>query len=104
MQGRRQLPIRVAACALRPLPPRSRRTDASAPTRLAFDLVVQVDVRAAAFVPNWLFDWVMRMVVPWLCRRVLALVHHNATAPDSEFRRRMNVDRTGVYAKIRGVS
>ena len=96
MQGRRQLPLKVAACALTPL---AVGEDGSA-AGVSFDLVVHVQLSAAAFVPGWVIDFVMRRVVPWLCRRVLALVQVIATQPDSEFRRRIAQDSTGVYAHI----
>ena len=92
MQGQRQLPLRFAVCALTP--------DTVA-HRVAFDLVVCVQLSAAAYVPGWVLDFLMRRVVPWLCRRVLSLVHDIATKPDSEFRRRMRQDATGVYRHIR---
>ena len=40
-------------------------------------------------------------MVPWLCRRVLALVEEIVSRPESEFRRRMDADVTGVYRQIR---
>ena len=70
--------------------------------QLCFDLVVRLQLNAAvASVPLWVLDLVMRRVVPWLCRRVLALVEEIVSRPETEFRRRMDADVTGVYRQIR---
>ena len=90
LRGTKVLPL-SAVCALTPVG-----------RRLSFDLVVFVRLNAAvAAVPPSLIDLVMRRVVPWLCRRVLALVEEIVARPDSQFRRRMAADATGVYAHIR---
>ena len=94
MQGGRVLPLQLAICALTPA------ASPAGTARLSFDLVVSVQL-SLTYVPQSLIDFVMRMMVPWLCRRVLALVHDIATQPESEFRHRMRADATGVYRIMR---
>jgi hypothetical protein len=93
MRGRRNLPLQ-AICALTP------STDSFGSANLYFDLVVAVPLSAAAYVPGWVLDFIMRRVVPSLCRRVLSLVDEIASRPASEFRRRMARDEFGVYDHI----
>ena len=100
----RLLPIRAATCALTPLPHDVGHPDfpPNFPRpRTAFDLVVVISLGAVHVLPGWVLDFFMRVCVPWLCRRVLALVHTTVTQPGGEFAERMAADATGVYAHIR---
>ena len=51
-----------------------------------------------------MLDFFLGICVPYLCRRVLALVHTTVASPDAPFHARMARDDTGIYERIRSAT
>eukprot|EP00300_Choanocystis_sp_HF-7_P012183 c17783_g1_i3.p1 GENE.c17783_g1_i3~~c17783_g1_i3.p1 ORF type:complete len:269 (+),score=46.26 c17783_g1_i3:27-833(+) len=86
MQGGVELSLRPSGVLVRP---RYRNSESSEPSHYWVDLIMFVDPGIPKGVPNLLLDFFLKVLAPWVVRKIRTMLQEIHTNPDHEFRQRI---------------